>query len=120
MVFQVVQLAFFMLQGWNHSDYGSTTFVSCVVIEGLILIFLLFHSGSTLIIKGVEGWVRSKDQGAASTSEFTSEEMIRSLSDRSLYHDSNGVFIALGAVSAGIVVYFVKLAGYATAFGYAR
>ena len=118
MVFESSLLTFLILQGWNDEKSGST-FVVCVVLEAFILLLLLFHSISSLFISRVENWVKQETMTKENKDWLTAENLTTAL--LSPAHKSQWANrLASGSTVAGLIAFFIKLAGYPTAFAYAR
>ena len=117
--FQISLFVLFVLQGWND-DTASSKLVPCAIMEAVILVFLLFHSVSTLIMKRVEDWIKMRIIADPDTS-VTSEELTKAIFERKIHNTTEpGVFVGVGVVLAGLVTFVIKLAGYPVAFAYAR
>lgn len=117
---QPALLFFLALQGWNHQTSGST-FVTCIIFEGAISALCVFHSFSSFFIKRYEKWLMWELKNRDHESQpLTKKDAWSALCRPKHYGVSLGTLVAAVSMAILAVTYFVKLAGYYHAFGYAR
>ena len=111
-------LTFLILQGQNDEKFGST-FVVCVSLEAFILLFLLFHSISSLFTSRVEDWVEQETMANESKDLLTAENLTKALLSPT-HKIQWAKRLTSGSAVVGLVAFLIKLGGYPTAFSYAR